>query len=370
MILLTIIPERNNWKAFICHMKRVDNKNLAARVADLAGVSVMTVSRVFTKSSSVREETRRRVLNAAGELGYHPNAAARALRTGRFDTVGFIVASPYGLSGDFHSSTFSAFESELTARGLAVFLSIAAPGVSLADRVRQQILAHRCGVLVVRFDQIDRSELVGLAGLGVPIVAANYMPEPESEELGFSTIGFDNHHSIAMAVRHLASLGHRRIAHLRGTPGWLDTVSRGCGFVDAMAEVGLEVKSDWTRSCDFSRAYQTGIDEMSSIFSQHLVAPTAVVCDSDEIAAGAMAAARRWGKVVPEDFSVVGFDDAPWGAMLTPPLTSISHSGADLGKVLGETVIRLFEAADTPASHLVLNTRLVIRESTAPAPEH
>jgi DNA-binding LacI/PurR family transcriptional regulator len=349
-------------------MRQTKERKLAARVAEIAGVSLMTVSRVFSGAASVRDETRQRVMNAAAELGYKPNVAARALRTGRSDTVGFVISSPWGLGGDFHSATFSAFESELSARGLSVFLSISSPDGRLADRVRQQILAHRCGVLVVRFDEIRPNELRELQMLGTPVVLANYLPETPEENLGLSTVGFNNGEGIVMAVRHLVALGHKRIGHLGGTPGWVDTIGRERGFRNAIAEASLPLEADWVRSCDFARAYDTGMEEMNSIFSQSIVLPTAVVCDSDEIAAGAMAAAKRWNRSLPRDFSVVGFDDTPWGAMLTPPLTSIGHSGLDLGRALGKLVLRLFNNPDAAPEIIAIRTKLVVRESTGPAP--
>lgn len=347
--------------------ERRKRPNLAAMVAARAGVSLMTVSRVFTSSAAVREVTRQKVLKAAAELGYHPNQAARALRTGRFDTVGFLLAIPGGLAGEFHSQTFSAFEQELSSRGIAVLLTIASAPGTLCARTRELVTSRRCAVVVVRFDMITPEELHELGEIGAPVVLANYAPEIAPTASGLNSIGFDGRHGIQMAVRHLVSLGHRRIAHLRGTQGWIDTVHREEGFRTGMAEVGLPIEERWIRNCDFSRGFESGVDATNQILSQDVQGPTALICDSDEIAAGAIAAARRWGKLIPQDISVVGFDATAWGALLSPPLTSVWHSGDEMGEQLGQLVMSLFDNPDQPSKRLVLETRLIVRESTGRA---
>jgi LacI family transcriptional regulator len=342
--------------------------NLAAMVAEQVGVSLMTVSRVFTNSASVRESTRRKVLKVAAELGYHPNQAARALRTGRFDTVGFLLPIPQGLAGEFHSQAFSAFEQELSMRGIAVLLTIASGPGTLCSRVRDLVNAKRCAVVVVRFDMITPEELQELRSIGAPVVLANYVSRAVSDTLDLNSVGFDGREGIQMAVRHLASLGHHRVAHLRGTPGWIDTVNRDEGFRTGMAEVGLQIDEHFVRDCDFGQGFDSGVDATNQILSQRIKGPTAIICDSDMIAAGAMVAARRWGKSIPKDISIVGFDANQWCAWMSPPLTSVSHSGDELGDRLGQLVMSLFDNPDQPPQRIVLETRLVVRESTGPAP--
>jgi LacI family transcriptional regulator len=199
------------------------------------------------------------------------------------------------------------------------------------------------------------------------VVLANYTPE-QAEPHGISTVGFNNSLGTVHAVRHLSALGHRRIAYLGGTPGWVDSLQRKDGFSRGLAEMQLPKIAAFIRDTDFSQGYDAGLAEMTDILAGGGAAPTAVVCASDDIAAGAMEAARLWGLQVPRDLSVIGYDDQRWCNFMTPKLTSVRHAGWDLGEHVGRTLLQQFDAPDTPPSHTILETRLVLRESTAPAP--
>jgi LacI family transcriptional regulator len=328
----------------------------------------MTVSRVFRDSTRVSDDTRLRVLEAAREVGYQPNVAARALRTGEVDTLGFLVASHDSFRGPFHSECFAGFESVVSLRGLGVTVSIPSSAETLPQRARRLVAEGRCGALVIRFDRLEEGYIEALSTVGAPVVLVNYNPRARLEDYGVSAVGFDNHHAVQLAVRHVVSLGHRRIAYLGGTPGWIDADQREEGFRAAMEELELPVEEKWIQACDFGEGFATGHHGLGQILGRALPGPTAVVCASDEIATGAMASARQWGRSIPEDFSVVGFDDDQWSSFLSPPLTTVRHSGWFLGKQAGEILLERLDRPDTPPKRIVLETELVVRESTGPAP--
>jgi DNA-binding LacI/PurR family transcriptional regulator len=167
-------------------------------------------------------------------------------------------------------------------------------------------------------------------------------------------------------VRHLHAIGHQRIAYLGGTPGWLDSEERLAGFRNAMSELGLPVVENWVRACSFALAHDTGREAVSAVLASGRQAPTAFVCASDEIAAGVYAAATRWGKRIPEDFSVVGFDDNQWCQFMNPSLTTVRHSGFDLGVRVGQLALKLVGQSRLTVHDDVLETSLVVRGSTAP----
>ncbi|MCA9428680.1 MAG: substrate-binding domain-containing protein, partial [Candidatus Omnitrophica bacterium] len=189
-------------------------------------------------------------------------------------------------------------------------------------------------------------------------------------EFGVCSIGFDNRKGTRSAVRHLVSLGHVRIAYLGGTPGWMDSIDREEGFRMGMEEHGLQIEERWVEPCDFAQGFETAFERMAQIMSRKVEGPTAVVCASDELAAGALACIRRWGKEVPADISIVGFDDNRWGTYLCTPLTTVRHDGWVLGDQVGEALLQMMkDQKNRPEKETILETQLIVRDSTGPAPQ-
>jgi DNA-binding LacI/PurR family transcriptional regulator len=337
----------------------------AQEVAERAGVSVMTVSRVFSGSASVAEKTRQRVLEAARALDYQPNIAARALRTGRAETIGFLLQSPGALLGHFHSQALAAFESVLSKHDLSVLISIAPEGESYRRWAHDLLRSGRCGGLVVQSDEISERQLTALRKIDAPMVLMNFRPDASPEDFGLTTVGYDNRGGTEQVVRHLTALGHRRIAFISGTPTHHDAIRREEAFIAVTCSMGLDVPVDWIRSGDFSRAFECGAAETEYLISEQGNGPTAVICASDEIAMGALQCARRCGIEVPRDLSIVGFDNLRASAYTAPPLTTVEHSGFDLGLLVAELLINQIENPRTPPTKHVLETRLIVRESTA-----
>jgi LacI family transcriptional regulator len=342
-----------------------DAEGGARYVAAKAGVSLMTVSRVFSNSNRVSEATRRRVLEAAREVGYEPNSQARALRQGHSRAVAFIVASPGGLRGEFHSDTLYAFEAIISAHGMSLSLTIPDEGEKVSDLVRRLVASNAVRGAVIRFDVLPPDELSALAQIDAPIMVASHPSVGEDwvRRLGF--VGFDNAAGTRAATRHLVSLGHREIAYLGGTPGWLDSMQRETGFRSAMEECGLPVREECVRGCDFGDGFSRGSEAMDGILARSSPVPTAVVCASDVIAAGAMASARRWGRKVPDDLSIVGFDDNDWCIFFKPHLTTVRHKGIELGDALGRAFMARLDSPHEPMAPIILETPLIVRESTA-----
>lgn len=342
-----------------------ESQSGARYVAAKAGVSLMTVSRVFSNSDRVSESTRRRVLEAAREVGYEPNSSARALRQGHSRAVAFIVASPGGLRGEFHSDTLSSFEEVISRHGMSLELTIPDPGESVAHLVRRLVASNAVRGAVIRFDVLPPHDLGAMADIDAPIMVASH-PSAAAEWAGrFGFVGFDNAAGTRSAVRHLYSLGHREIAYLGGTPGWLDSLQREAGFRAALKECGLKAREECLRACDFGEGFQRGAESMDGIFARMNPAPTAVVCASDVIAAGAMASARRWGRLVPDDLSVVGFDDNDWCVFFQPHLTTVRHKGTELGAALGRAFLDKLEQPEKALAPIIIETPLIVRESTA-----
>lgn len=341
----------------------------APEVARRAGVSLMTVSRVFNESESVTPETREKVLNAAKELGYEANYAARSLRTGQSNTVAMLMASHMSLRGEFHSEFFAGFEFSIGKAGFEVLISTSNPEEPLWKRAQRLVASRLCGGIVVRYDSLESKEIRELSKVEAPLVLANYQKDMRVSDLGVCSIGFDNRKGTRSAVRHLVSLGHERIAYLGGTPGWMDSIDREEGFRMGVEEHGLKIEERWVEACDFAKGFETAFERTAQILSRKVEGPTAVVCASDELAAGALACIRKWGKKVPADISIIGFDDNRWGSYLSPPLTTVRHDGWLLGEKVGGALLEMMkDDAKSPGSETILETQLIVRESTGPAP--
>lgn len=334
----------------------------ASEVARLADVSVYTVSRVFSGSSVVAEETRTRVFKVAHELGYTPNAAARALRKGKLDSVGFALPSRE-LRGEFYGEIFCGFQSELAQKGMMASVISVPTDADPGAWVRNLIISGRCGAMAILFDVEDPCTLDILRPLSVPITVVNYLPE-KPKQFAFNSVGFDNSVGVEQAVRHLVSLGHRDIAFISVRPYvWHDINSRIEGFKAGMREAGL-APDMWVIQAGDLEGPAAGTAGVDILFGRSGPKPTAIICVSDFVALGALTAAQRWGKSVPKDLSIIGYDNNFWTQYYTPPLTTVSHMGWDLGKAAARQILSRYESPGMPTEQLIIPTQLIVRQST------
>lgn len=353
-------------KALTTH-KDQRNGVSARQVAEEAGVSIMTVSRALNGVPGVSKATRDKVKQIADRLGYSPNSAASVLRKGASMTIAMLLDSSLGIRGEFHSDTLAGFEEVISEAGYDLLLMVPKREDGISGLVQRLIASTRCDAVVTRFDQIQNEDLRLLSNLHVPLVLAlSASNRFQNSELRFSSAAFDNRTGIARAIRHLVSLGHSRIAFLGGTEGWLDSEERIEGYRDEMKNQGLDIREPWIRSCDFGDGVDSGSEAMDAVLSAEVPGPTAVVCASDKIAAGALSCARRWNISVPEDLSIVGFDDDGWTSYSVPPLTTVRQDGFEYGHVLGRLILEELRNPGAMGRHVMIETPLVVRQSTAP----
>lgn len=322
-------------------------------VATLAGVSHQTVSRVLNGSPNVRAETRERVLDAIARLGYRRNRAARALVTRRSGTVG-VLASGSALFGP--TSTLVAVE--VAARDAGLFVSVATVARWEAEPVAAA-LDHFLdggvdGVVVIAAHDEAVAAVQGFQG-AVPVVMVGPTGLPDD----VLTVSMDQRAGAALAVRHLIDLGHRDVVHIAGPLDWLDARRRVEGWRDALRAAGLAaeadpVPGDWSAGT----GYQVG---------QRLIRaglPTAVFAANDQLALGLLHAFAEAGVRVPQDVSVVGFDDVEGSAHFVPPLTTVRQEfGA-----LGQGCMELLRSAMDGGPHRsgLVAPSLVVRASSGP----
>ncbi|GAB3553604.1 LacI family DNA-binding transcriptional regulator [Arthrobacter tumbae] len=320
-------------------------------VAKAAGVSHQTVSRVINGHPSLRESTRQRVLDAMEALQFRPNRAARSLVTSRSGMIGVLVTD-----GTYFgpASTRAAIESAASSAG---YLVDTATLTSLEETAFKEALGrlvdHAVEGLIVLAPQ--EATLRQLAHLPVKLPMVTVHSTSAADDHGLSV---DQVAGARLATRHLLELGHRSIAHVAGPDGWVESKERIRGFRTEMAGWGLDsswiVAGDWTSDSGFR-------------IGRELLAadpPTAVFSSNDQMALGVTHACSDRGLRVPEDISIVGFDDVPDARHFAPPLTTVRQDFAELGR---RCVAHLLTQLGVPAQNAprTVVPELIVRRSTA-----
>lgn len=301
-------------------------------VARVAGVSYQTVSRLLNDSPSIRPETRARVQAAIDELGFRPNQAARALGTGRTRTIGLLTGQT-----DYYGPMTAIHAIELAARDAGYRITI-----TTSDGA-EGLLAQRVEAIIVLAPQQRMPEATG----SIPVI-----------HLDPTGIAIDQVAGARLAVRHLVELGHERILHIAGPADWSDALGRVDGYRAELHAAGLEPLSIATGDWSAASGYRIG--------RELLAAPafTAVFAANDQTALGVAHAARVLGIRIPEDLSLVGFDDVPEAAYFTPPLTTVRQDFGEVGRRAVAAALASLDGGRPEA--LLLQPELIVRESTAP----
>jgi LacI family transcriptional regulator len=345
-----------------------------AGIKDLArecGVSVATVSRALNGHPEVSVETRRQIQQAAERLGYRPSQSARALVRGRSDAVGLLWDSGYETAGRKHPFLLSllvGLKQALNDVGRHLILlnvDVDRQGARAYVNTARQFQLD--GVLVMGVDD-HRPALRELIESGLPCVAIDHdIAGPRAVY-----VTSDNRAGAAEAVRHLHSLGHRRIATITGPLDLMPAVHRLTGFRQAVDELGLELPEDYVQSGDFfmDSGYACGRRLAELPKSRR---PTAVFVAGDEMALGAIHAFADAGLDVPGDIAVVGFDDIEAAGLVRPTLTTVAQ---DPSAIAAEAVSTLLKFVDdrlgdkaSPRGPILTPTRLIIRQSCGGVPE-
>ncbi|MEO6091029.1 MAG: LacI family DNA-binding transcriptional regulator [Umezawaea sp.] len=321
-------------------------------VARLAGVSHQTVSRVLNGHPNVREQTRNRVRAAISELGYRPNRAAKALVTGRSQVLG-VVAQNSTLYGP--ASLLVAFENAAAEAGFTVSVG----NVSVLDRhsigrAVEQHLDQRVAGIVVIAPVASANEALDHLPADVPLVTIDGDPARSA-----ALVTVDQAAGARDATKFLLDAGHSTVWHVSGPSDWFDAIGRIAGWRAALAAAGAEVPpvmaADWTAASGY-RAGQM-LARMPDV--------TAVFAANDHLALGILRAMSERGRRVPEDVSVVGFDDVPEAAYFIPPLTTVrpdfeAVARTTLGMLLGQ-----IESGTATSTRHTIAPELVVRASVA-----
>ena len=325
-------------------------------VARLAGVSHQTVSRVLNAHPNVRDDTRRRVLDAMQALDYRRNSAARALVTRRSGTLGII-----GYESTLFGPASMLYAIEGAARAAGYFVTVATvrqmdrrPILDAVDWLRQQAVE---GIVAIAPKPAVAHALAEVSA-DVPLVGVG-----SGYDEAVPSFRIDNAAGARLATRHLLALGHATVHHVAGPAGWTEAQERVDGWRETLYAAGAVVPRtaphDWSARDGYEAGRRLARDP----------SVTAVFCANDQLALGVLRAMHESGRTVPEQVSVVGFDDTPDAGYFLPPLTTVRQDFAELGRRSLAVLLEQLGGDRRPvAGHGLLVPELVIRASTAPPP--
>lgn len=326
-----------------------------AEVARLAGVSKSTASRALGGTGYVSDDTRRRVMDAASSIGYVPSTSAVSLATGRTQNIGVVM--PY-VNRWFFAEVLEGIQQSLLERGLDLTLYDAKPGTDGRNRIFEDFLARKRfdGLIAVGLEP-DHHEIDRLVTIGRPVVSVVGSGETTT------VVEIDDDFVARRATEHLIALGHRDIAFIGGgvTTHWAQVDRRRlAGYLGAMESAGLsEHAVHIVSEVTLPGGYASAVDVLGDARAR----PTAIVATCDEVAIGAIIAARRLGVQVPSDLSVIGIDDHEFAEMFS--LTTLRQSPRQQGRVAVELLIAHLDDPSQPTKTVRMQAQLVVRNSTA-----
>lgn len=335
--------------------KRVTSQDVARR----AGVSRTTVSFVLNNVAGMQisAETRRRVLEAATDLGYVPDAAAQALASGRSMTIGLLLARRSRLIGSdmFLLQLLETLLREVSCCGMRLLLEVS-EDYENSESYLKLVRSNSIDGVLYSGPRFNDAALQAMVDQGVPTVLMGALPDTP-----YYSVDIDNEAAARQAVSHLVRLGHRRIACITNSPPiYAAGQTRLKGYQDVLAASGIPFDPALVRFGHFNS--DSGYEQMNSLLEDG-VDFTAVFVASDVVAFGAMMALREAGRRIPQDVALVGFDDVPQSRFFDPPLTSIHLPVDDLAHHASQMLIQLVQGYNPPQRRLLLDTQLVVRDS-------
>lgn len=325
-------------------------------VSELAGVSLATVSRVMNDSGRVSDKTREKVLAAMRELDYRPNTVAQSLASNRSNCVGVLVSE---VSGPIFGSMLSGIENELRSAGK---FTIFATGHSDEQKEYEAIrflISRNCDALILHVEAVSDEYLLEQKDGTLPFLLMNrIVPGLEN-----NCIALDNEQGGYAATKMLLEAGHRDIAYISGPLSWGDASARLAGHKRALKEYGQRFDERLLVEGDYQEI--TGSNAMTQLLQQGIPF-SAVACANDDMAAGAIEMIRGRGMSIPEDMSIVGFDNAPISRHLYPKLSTINFPIEDMGRMAARWVLQQVYDKNGAEIQRVFEPRLIERASVRP----
>jgi len=324
-------------------------------VSNLAGVSLATVSRVINKNTRVSDKTRQKVLDAMKELGYRPNSIAQSLASNCTNSIGIMVSE---LNGSFFGQMMSAIEAELRAAGKHVIITT---GHNEEQREKEGIeflKSRNCDALIVHVEGLSDEDILSLNQDDIPI----YFMSRLIEGLKDKCISLDNELGGYLATEIMIQNGHKKIAYISGPQLKHDAQDRLLGHKRALAEHNIPFEEKLYYEGEFTET--GGITGLKSFLAEN-TSFTALVCANDEMASGAMTYAREHGFSLPEQLSIIGFDNVSFSRHIYPKLTTIDNPIGEMGQMAAKLVLKnVYNQKDLSVKHFFEPT-VITRDSIA-----
>jgi DNA-binding LacI/PurR family transcriptional regulator len=322
-------------------------------VADRARVSIATVSRTINRVPTVNAKLAKRVHAAISELGYIPNTQARALGSGRSRVIGLIVSE---FTNPFFPELIQGFEDVAIEEGFELLISSTNHDPKRMEVCIRRLLQQKVeGVAILTFG-IEQPLVEQLAERNIPLVFVDSGPDRAS----ISLLKIDYHLGIRQGVQHLAALGHRTIGFISGPMSLSSARARMAAFLQSLKECGIQPNVEWQMEGDHT--LEGGVMAMERILAASS-RPTAIMCSNDLTAIGVLQKSYQAGIRIPQDMSIIGFDDIQMSRMTIPPLTSIQISRTALANLAMKALKAHIEGNASQREYNV-DTRLVVRESS------
>jgi LacI family transcriptional regulator len=323
------------------------------QVSELAGVSLATVSRVMNGNAKVSDKTREKVLAAMKELGYRPNSIAQSLASSRGNSIGLLVSE---LNGAFFGEMMAGVENELRNAGKHIIVTT---GHSIEEKEKEGIeflISRNCDAIILHVEAVSDEYLIALSKGKTPIfIISRYV-----EELSDHCISLDNELGGYLATKTLLDLGHTDIACIAGPQYKYDAKARFNGYKRALAEHNVTFDENLFYVADFK---ETGGSEGISHLMEHQRKFSALVCGNDEMASGAMTFAREQGLSLPNDLSVIGFDNVIFAPYIHPKLTTILNPVNEMGRMAAKLVLKQVYQRSDESIQQVFKPTLIARDS-------
>jgi LacI family transcriptional regulator len=338
-------------------------------VAKLAGVSRATVSYVLNGQSNghvlISEETRKKVVEAIEELGYVPDASAQALRTGTTKNIGVIIPD---MDNPHFWEHANGVEKEALRSGYRLLLSGMELNIEYGEDIFKDLSRQRIDGLILTGQLINQSEKVQKTLLQfqkrrVPIVE---ITDNINLDHNLDRVSSDYYLATKEVMEHLMPLGHRKIGFVHGVQEPFLAQDRLLPYQESLLAAGLQVEDDLIVRC--GATIQDGYQAAENLL-QLSTRPTALIAINDLLAIGVMRAAADLGLKIPQDLSVVGYDDIPFAKYMVPRLTTVSKDAVGLGREAVKLLLARIQEPDRPRQTINLSPKVIIRESTGPAPQ-
>ncbi len=325
-------------------------------VARTAGVSLMTVSRVINQKGDVNPETRKRILEIIKDLDYHPSAIARSLATQETRTIGLVIPD---VSNPFFADITRGIETLAYAQGYQVFLCNTGEDPERELAIIQSLEEKRVDGLILCSSRIESATLINLLSrLPAAVLINRRLPGKAGED--YQSVFLDDEISGELATHHLIQSGHTKIGYMAGPVSSFSGQGRKNGYQSTMKKAGLPINRDWIMHC---QPTVDGGHQAALQLLQRCSELTALFCYNDLVAVGALQACTELNRKVPQDLAIVGHDDIPLAALVSPALTTCRVPRHELGTRAVEALLDRMKNCPVGCNPISLHPELIIRQS-------